>query len=177
MKKIFLTLMVMVAAVAANAQVWVGGSFGFWANSDAEYSETKRILNISPEVGYDLSENWSVALVLEYSSFKAEGFNVMDGFAVAPYVRYNVVKSGNFKLFFDGGFEIGTVGGGDEDYSTWNVGIKPGVSYSLSEKFSIVGHMGFLGYQDADKEIANAIQRGFGFDFSNEMTFGIYYAF
>lgn len=29
MKKIFLTLMVMVAAVAANAQVWVGGSLGF----------------------------------------------------------------------------------------------------------------------------------------------------
>lgn len=177
MKKIFLTLMVMVAAVAANAQVWVGGSLGFWTNGDAEGSQTKTTFNIAPEVGYDLSEDWSIALALGYASAKPEKGDATNTLSVTPYARYNVLKAGNFKLFLDGAVDIASIDNGDDSYSAWGVGVKPGVAYSLNEKFSLVAHMGFLGYQDADDEISGVVQKGFGFNFSNNLSFGVYYAF
>lgn len=176
MKKIFLTLMVMVAAVAANAQVWVGGSLGFWNNGDAEGSQTKTTFSIAPEVGYDLSEDWSIAIGLGYESAKPEDGETVSAIAVNPYARYNILKAGNFKFFLDGGFEFGSVDTG-EKYSTWGIGIKPGIAYSLNEKFSLVGHMGFLGYTDCDDEIGDLVQKGFGFSFDNNISFGVYYAF
>ncbi|MBQ8361063.1 MAG: porin family protein [Bacteroidaceae bacterium] len=177
MKKIFLTLMVMVAAVAANAQVWVGGSLGFWSNGDAEGNDTKTQFTIAPEVGYDLSEDWSIAIGLGYGMQKPDQGEDLTTLTVNPYARYNFVKAGALKLFLDGGFEVGSIDDGNDSYTAWNVGIKPGVAYSLNEKFSLVAHFGFLGYQDCDDEISEAVQKGFGFDFSNNLTFGFYYAF
>jgi len=181
MKKIFLTLMVMVAAVAANAQVWVGGSLGFWNNGDAEgYEQIKTSLEIAPEIGYDLSEDWSIAIGLEYALAKPDKGDDVYGIGVNPYVRYNLLKAGNFKFFLDGGFEIAAIDtGADDNYSAWGIGIKPGIAYSLNEKFSLVGHLGFLGYQDCDDEIVDLslIQKGFGLNLSNNISFGVYYAF
>lgn len=178
MKKIFLTLMVMVAAVAANAQVWVGGSLGFWNNGDAEGNETKTTFNIKPEVGYDLSEDWSIAIALGYELAKPEEGENISALSANPYARYNLIKAGNFKLFLDGGFSFASYDmGGDDNYNAWNIGIKPGVAYSLNEKFSLVAHMGFLGYQDADDELTGIVDKGFGFNFSNNLSFGVYYAF
>jgi hypothetical protein len=88
-----------------------------------------------------------------------------------------VLKAGNIKLFLDGAVDIASVDLNDESYSAWGIGIKPGVAYSLNEKFSLVAHMGFLGYQDADDEISGVVQKGFGFNFSNNLSFGVYYAF
>lgn len=177
MKKIFLTLMVMVAAVAANAQVWVGGSLGFWSNSDAEGEQTKTQFSIAPEVGYDLSEDWSIAIALNYELYKFDEIDDVTGFGVNPYARYNFVKAGALKLFLDGGFEVASVDGGSDTYTLWNVGIKPGISYSLNDKFSLVAHFGFLGYQDCDDEISSLFQKGFGLKFDNNISFGVYYAF
>lgn len=184
MKKIFLTLMVMVAAVAANAQVWVGGSLGFWSNGDAEGTDTKTALSIMPEVGYDLSEDWSIAIGLGYTLAKPDKGEDASAFAVNPYARYNVIKTGAFKFFLDGGFGIGSYDfGGDDTYTAWSIGIKPGVAYSLNENFSLVAHVGFLGYQAADDKISSeawqelGIQKGFGFAFDNNISFGVYYAF
>ena len=178
MKKIFLTLMVMVASVAANAQIWVGGSLGFWNNGDAEGAETKTTFNLAPEVGYDLSEDWSIALGFGYELQKPEDGENTTVLQVNPYARYNVLKAGAFKLFLDGGVTIGNIEYADEDYSAWNVGIKPGVAYSLNEQFSLVAHLGFLGYRDSDDEISQYVKtKGFGFEFANNLSFGLYYAF
>lgn len=177
MKKIFVTLLVMVVAMAANAQIWAGGSLGFWTNSEAEGSETKTMFKFAPEVGYDLSEDWSVAVMFSYNVNKPEDGESTKAISVMPYARYNLLKAGNFKLFLDGAFEIASVDDGDEESSAWGIGIKPGIAYSLTEKFSLVAHMGFLGYQDADEALRGDIQRGFGFNFDNNVSFGVYYAF
>lgn len=179
MKKIFLTLMVVIAAMTVNAQdIYVGGSLGFWSNSDAENDEVKTSFSIEPEIGYNLSENWSLGIVLSYDYAKPDKGDKFKLFGVNPYARYNFVKAGALKLFLDGGFEFATADTGDDDnYNAWNIGIKPGISYSLNDKFSLVAHMGFLGYQDCDDEISKYVQRGFGFNFSNEISFGVYYNF
>lgn len=172
----------MVAAVAANAQVWVGGSLGFWNNGDAEGSSIKTSFSIAPEVGYDLSEDWSIAIGLSYGLKKPDQGEDLSAITVTPYARYNLIKAGNFKFFLDGAFDFGSIDNG-ESYTAWGIGIKPGVAYSLNEKFSLVGHVGFLGYQAADDKISSkdwqelGIQKGFGFAFDNNISFGVYYAF
>jgi hypothetical protein len=35
----------------------------------------------------------------------------------------------------------------------------------------------YTAYQDADDEISGVVQKGFGFNFSNNLSFGVYYAF
>ena len=170
MKKIFLTLMVMVAAVAANAQVWVGGSLGFRSYSDSDVSGIKSSFNIKPEVGYDLSEDWSIAIALGYEMTKPEVGDDISKISVNPYARYKVIKAGNFKAFLDGGFGFQS----SDEVNDWNVAIKPGVAYSLNENFSIVAHLGDgLIYRGGDTKEEN----GIALDIANGLSFGVYYAF
>ena len=48
MKKLFLTLAVAFASLAANAQLYVGGEVGAWRNTD----DNKTDFNLKPEIGY-----------------------------------------------------------------------------------------------------------------------------
>lgn len=175
MKKIFLTLMVMVAAVAANAQVWVGGSLGF-RTFDADETGGKNLeFNINPEVGYDLSEDWSIAIALGFktTSFDIDGVDNNTTISVNPYARYKFLKAGNFSLFLDGGFKFESVDEGAK-VNNWNIGVKPGIAYSLNENFCIVGHLGDgLIYRGGDTKKEN----GFALDVANGLSFGVYYAF
>lgn len=178
MKKIFLTLMVMVAAVAANAQVWVGGSLGFRTfDADEQVNKKQMSFNINPEVGYDLSEDWSIAIAVGFGMTTYDADNVDNDITVSvnPYARYNVIKAGNFKFFLDGGFKFESIDKNEkEKENNWNIGIKPGVAYSLNENFSIVGHLGDgLIYRGGD----NKAENGFALDVANGLSFGVYYAF
>ena len=172
MKKIFLTLMVMVAAVAANAQVWVGGSLGFQTWSEAKGLETKTQFDIKPEVGYDLSEDWSIAIGLGYTLKSPEDSDAdsKSTFTVNPYARYKFLKAGNFSLFLDGGFKFETA----DEVNDWNISIKPGAAYAINENFSVVAHLGDgLIYRGGDTKNDN----GFALDIANGLSFGLYYAF
>lgn len=68
MKKIVLSVIVALIAITANAQVYVGGTFG--VGSDKVETEGTEVRNttfkILPEVGYELSEDWSVGTVVGY---------------------------------------------------------------------------------------------------------------
>ena len=189
MKKVLLAFMALAISVAVNAQVWIGGSLGFWSNSDAEeYGssvETKSLYNVLLEAGYNLSEEWAIAIGLEYGYHKFGDFHgtsleATHSYSFAPYARYNFIRKDKFKLFLDGGVEITSLGSDEQEYTIWNVGIKPGLSYSLTEKFSLVAHMGFLGYQKVDDDLLGGsliYRNGFGFDFDNNVSFGVYYSF
>lgn len=176
MKKIFLSLMVMVAAVAANAQIWVGGSLGFRTYSDSEVSGTKMNLNINPEVGYDLSEDFSIAIGLGFGTTSYEDSNRDNSttISVNPYARYKFLKAGNFNVFLDGGFAFNSEDNGANKNNTWSIGVKPGVAYSINENFSVVAHLGDgLIYRGGDYKTQN----GIALDIANGLSFSVYYAF
>ena len=73
MKKIVLSVIVALIAITANAQVYVGGTFG--VGSDKVETEGTEVRNttfkILPEVGYELSEDWSVGTVVGYEYNKS----------------------------------------------------------------------------------------------------------
>src|SRR3712207_4356774 len=103
MKKFFMTLVaaVMIAA-SADAQVYLGGSFGVGSTKigDGDNVTTYQVL---PEVGYNINNDWAVGTVLGFGKGKpteiqGESSNY---FKVEPYVRYTFVHSKYVNVFSD----------------------------------------------------------------------------
>ena len=187
MKKIILTALVAVASLSANAQVWVGGSLGL-AHENVKDSSKETNFVISPEVGYKLNDNWDIALGLgfEFGNYDPEGGTQIKTtkIAVNPYARYTFAKSGIASFFVDGGFNVAHVkddykNAGKIEATTWGIGVQPGVAIALSSKASLVGKIGYLGYQNTSyKDDAKAKISDFGFGVNgNDISLGFYYAF
>ena len=160
-------MMMTAGAQAQSSKVWAGGKIGYWHNDDAEPKEQ---LTISPEVGYDLTSKWSIAMGLGISYLDTDG-----GSATAvtfdPYARYKFYKNDRLTLFVDGGFGVATA-----DASGWNIGIKPGLAYDINKRFSVVTHVGFLGY--AEDYYNNGNGGGFGLMWNNtSLDLGLYFRF
>ena len=191
MKKIFMMAVMAVAALTANAQVWVGGEVGF-TSSHVNGLGTEKNFTLKPEIGYSLNDKFDVAMEIGYafSSDKlhkklgGQKFNA-NTFEVKPYVRYKFVKAGNFFAFVDGGINYATT-----HYNTlpkneneFGVSIVPGIAYSVSNKVTLVSHLGEGLYYNhqwmKDGEKNGYTYEGYhinnvGFRLLNSITFGAY---
>lgn len=180
MKKLFFTLAIMLGlATTVSAQevgqIWVGGSVGFNSTKvgDADRVSSYRII---PEIGYVFAENLGVGIKLGYAHNKyAAGFNSViaakDAFTVNPFVRYSFLKGSIGGLFIDGGaaYTYGKEDGDDAaKLNAWEVGFRPGVAIQVSEKITLTGKFGFLGYQHA--KVGDRKANDFGFDFDLSQT-------
>lgn len=172
MKKYLLTAMVALMSLTASAQVYVGGELGFWRNPDANTTQ----FQLSPEIGYNLSQDWALGLNLSYAYNYRNGVDA-NTVAVAPYARYSYAQWGPVRLFVDGGFGFKSIKIDDADaVNGWEIGLRPGLSVSVTDKLNFISHVGFLGYRDTE-EIGGE-GHGFGFFLSGqELTFGIQYNF
>ena len=184
MKKFILTAIVAVAAMTANAQIWVGGQLGYqFSKYDNDVTGDLKVnqFTILPEIGYSLNDKWDIALQIgdEYQSVKVGNGKAesMNAFVVAPYARYTFYKTGKVGFFLDGGFSIKT---GDfseegidfEDETMFGVGIRPGVKFAASDKVTFVASFGGLGYRG----VGDFSQFGFNVN-GNALQFGCYYSF
>lgn len=203
MKKVILTALVAVASLAANAQIWVGGEVGFSAGKtsfDGEKLGTGATFNLIPEIGYTVNDKIDVAMAIGLSHFNSNGkyyegtqnydVAVLDlndvnrnAFTINPYVRYKFAKAGDFTFFIDGGFSFTMIHYSntqeatyDKNANQWGIGIKPGIAYNLSDKVSLVAHVGELGYNfyKWDKVKNNEFNMGVN---GNNLTFGAYVSF
>lgn len=178
-----LLAVVAVLSLAASAQnLYLGGSVAAWRDGTDHQTNIK----ILPEIGYTLSESAAVGAVVGWDYYHQSGAN-LNLFTLAPYYRYNFVKVDRVKLFCDGGIDLGFGKAKAGDYKsktavTYGIGFKPGVSVSVSYNVSLVAHFGFLGYKDGNNAAKDAgevvgYSYGWGFKFSNELSFGFYYNF
>lgn len=192
MKKLFLMAAMMVATLAANAQVYVGGSLGFESikgNKDAKASTT---FSIKPEAGYWLSDNFAVGIQLGYSSTndtnvegilkdgeKPNGYKPEKGsgskFTIAPYARYVFAKAGAASFFADGGIIFDSYGS-DMKGSTFGVGIRPGVSFAVSEKVNVLAKLGYIGYSKDNDDLGGGEKIGLNIDNTN-LELGVFFNF
>lgn len=105
------------------------------------------------------------------------GYTHMDNFNsfyIAPYARWNFWKKDFVGLLVDGGFGISTqkYKGADSD-TGFEIGFKPGISFNLTDNFSLVAHYGFLGYRT--KYNGSSVS---GLSLSgNEISLSLYYCF
>lgn len=184
MKKIILTAIVAVVSIAANAQIWAGGSLGFSNNSPKE-GDNSTTLTFAPEIGYTLNDKIDLGVALDYTSYK-QGDASTSSFSIEPYVRYTFMKAGKLSLFAEGVIGFGSVDNGDsdaddddDDYPTTNVasapdfkiGVRPGLKYDLTDKFSFVSKLGWVGFSSYENSSAfdikasTAVSLGFVYNF------------
>ena len=165
-------------AITANAQVYVGGTFGVGSDKvETEGTEVKNTtFKILPEVGYELNEDWSVGTVVGYE-YNKSGDVKTNTFTIAPYARYFFLNSDVVRLFADGGFGFSTSKTkGNDALNSWNIGIKPGIAIKLSDHFCLVAKYGFLGYSKKENHGYESENVGIDFD-TDELNFGFHYIF
>lgn len=179
MKKLFLSLIVAIVTVSASAQVYVGGEAGLWRNWD----ENETQFTLAPEIGYELSDKWSIGTFIGYVHDYNDGVKV-NGFLINPYARYTFAKTGIVSFFLDGGFDFATRkakydGHSSDALNSWGIGIKPGIKVSVAKNLDFIAHAGFLGYRDHDDDLKlGTYDKGFGFSLhSSDLQFGFVYKF
>ncbi len=189
MKKILSIVAVMAAmTISASAQVFVGGSVGFGlttGNNTATTAgisvETKDATNtsfqISPNVGYQFSDNFLIGGRLLYSLSSSKAYtpdtkSLSNGFNIAPYARYRFFEAKGFGFWGEANVCVGFSGttkkttAGDTEVSTksssisWALNVLPVITYSFNEHFTFEASVGCLnlGYkgnctQNEDKTI------------------------
>ncbi len=192
MKKIFMMAVMAVAALSANAQTWVGGELGF-TSSHTNGVGTSKEFTIKPEVGFGLNEKFDVAIALGYTyssdklhkKFGGDRFSTNE-FEISPYVRYKFIKAGNFFAFVDGGLEYATLHykGFSTNMNKFGVYVTPGIAYSVSNKVTLVSHLGEGLYYNHEWQKGGKIDgvleydathmNNVGFRLFNGITFGAY---
>ena len=166
MKKLLICALAALFCLSAHAQLYVGGGIKVQSGDPTTVA-------IAPEVGYSFNEHWAVGGVLGFSHF-----DYLNVFEISPYARFTFLDLGPAKLFVDGGLSVAIASpkGGD-DFSAFEIGVKPGIAIPLTENLSFVGHVGFLGFTDNDDGVPG-YGDGFGFSLSgNNFTAGLYYSF
>ncbi len=182
MKKVLMTLAVAFVAIAANAQVYVGGNVGI-ASSKIGNGDNVTTYKVLPEVGYSINKDWAVGTTIGWG--KGTPVEIEDEscnyFTVDPYVRYTFVHSKYINAFVDGGFGYTHYNNAHVDgpsINEWSVGLKPGIAVNLSPKVSFVAHVGFAGWKSAKADGADKDSHVWGVDLDgNNVTFGVYYNF
>lgn len=189
MKKILtLAVIAMASVFGANAgDGYIGGSLGFMHNEKKGQAQTNEF-NILPEIGYNFNSQWAIGTTIGYDYTHWCGTDTsLHMFEFNPYARFSYFRSSNnlVQLFVDGGAGIGV---GSYDYGdnrdsstavTWNVGFRPGVAFNITDSFSVVAHVGFLGYKGANHpafEGGKPRQGGVMFD-TRDLTLGFYFNF
>lgn len=180
MKKKIALLFVVCATMSVSAQVYVGGTAGLWRNNKDDLGLT--VFSVAPEVGYNLDEKWAVGAEVGYGYVKAqsEKLNVLhleklNVLHFSPYARYTCYETGIVRLFLDGGLGIASVkvNGASDRENGFEIGVKPGVAIKLTDKFSLIAKVGFLGYRDDYAASEEYASQGFGFNLSGtDLKFG-----
>lgn len=149
-----------VAAISftAKAQLYVGGNVGLAVTASSGGSATA--WEISPEVGYNINDSLAAGLSV---SFAGSPFS----FSVDPYFRWYFAQAGNVKFLADGIFSAGQT----EGLFIWGIGVSPGIAYSINDKWSIVSHLAFVGYEGARSDGA------FSFNLLKNTRIGFFYNF
>lgn len=179
MKKLLLALVCVTASMSASAQCYFGGQVGFSRNA----TDNITTLVIAPEVGYSYNDTWSFGGVLDYEYLYWDRNN-LNIFEISPYARYKYasIAEDKLKFFVDGGVGFGVQKMTDYDTGfVYHIGFRPGISYSFNNHWSIVAHLGQLGWEGATDKSTAAYGRKNMFTWNifdwNDLRFGFYYSF
>lgn len=172
MKKILLLLAVAIIGTAANAQLFVGGSFGI----DKSYVDIKSgsitsddgsalVFQIVPKVGYYLNEDFAIGVSsgiiksIVYTPEYGWGYpeqekvETLSIWAYSVFARYNLVRYERFSLLLNselgGGkitskTKIGSTTTEDNPTSIFAFAVMPILSFDITERFSLEMSSDFL---------------------------------
>lgn len=136
MKKLVLVLAIVFAGVmSANAQVWIGGG------ANAQIQKGLTAIEIAPEVGYVINNQWQIALGADFATVNAGGST--NALVLEPYVRYVGGTIGHkFSLFVDLTGDLTLL----DAPQAYGVFLRPGIAWQATDKFTAAFRLGYLGY-------------------------------
>lgn len=179
MKKLFVMAVMAIAAMSASAADWyTGGQITFGRTTESISGTKTTQVTILPELGYNINDRVAIGSSLGIN-YRKQGGEEKTVFKVNPYLRYNYFKYQRVNLFVDGGVDVG-MGKADGDFAVeYGIGLRPGVTFNINDKFSLVAHVGFLGYQSGNNAAKrNGAPENWGFDLNtNNLLLGFYYNF
>jgi opacity protein-like surface antigen len=205
MKKIILSAIALVAFGFANAQdattatggkgfangdVFISGSVGFSSSSTGDFKSNS--FNITPMVGFFVSDNIAIGGMIGYASSTQDEFDGLDifevkenTFSVGAFGRYYTTPSSDFSFFGELGIAYATskqeVEGVDGESKTNGFGfaLSPGVSYFISNNFALEASIGALSYTSAKPDADGAESTDtFGLELNlTDIQLGLVYKF
>ena len=104
MKKIYMTLVAVMFAVCASAQVYVGGNVGI-ASVDNGGDDDETVFSFLPEVGYKFNDDWAAGVMFGWSKGNLSSNGSLDysgargTFEINPYARYTFLHSKLINVF------------------------------------------------------------------------------
>jgi len=179
MKKFLLMAVMGIMTLGASAQSWyAGGQVTFGRTTESASGLKTTQVTVLPELGYNLTDNFAIGSVVGIS-YRKSGGEEKTVFKVSPYARLTYFNYSKVSLFVDGGVDLGIGRAHGSTAVEYGIGFRPGVALNLNEKFSLVAHVGFLGYQSGNNAAKrNGAAENWGLDLnSNNLMFGFYYHF
>ncbi len=156
MKKILLTAAFAVAAMAASAQYYVGGSAGIQFNGKDSGIDPKFGINISPMVGYTLNDKMDAGLEVIFSFQKDQEptETKYTSFGLAPYLRYTFYQFGKFgvlgkgSVFFLSQTQKSDATGKQSTFAL-GLGVIPQITFDVTDKVQLFADLNFLAFNFA----------------------------
>ncbi|QXP59126.1 outer membrane beta-barrel protein [Olleya sp. HaHaR_3_96] len=173
-----------------EGDVFVSGTVGFGSTSVADVDASS--FSFSPSVGYFISDNIALELGLTVGSNKGYDFDGDLDFSEDKSSSFGANLGANYFFTPDSqfSFTVGAAfayqsdkfspdGGEDASINTFGLAVSPGISYFVSDNFSLRASFGALSYDNAkgDWDDAEAVDTfGLNLDLS-DIKFGVAYKF
>ena len=174
MRRFILTAAIMVSAIVADAQVYIGGGMRFWDNDD----DDRTTISVTPEIGYRFSRRFALGTGMGYEYGKEKGIH-SDTYSITPYLRHFIYSFNGFDIFWEGTIEFYyyVPEKGRDGYSI-GIGARPGISYTIDRHFCLSAYTGFFGYRHCEREFNHPkYEGGLGLSLTNDLTFSFHYYF
>lgn len=166
--RVFLIILFSLICISVNAQVFVGGNFGFNTTNNKYLDGATTIQKgsnynfyLSPIVGKFLSEKFAVGVALDLSlsgnktGVNTETITKSSSVGVSPFLRYYAIKWNKLSLFGQGniGVELsnssvktgGVTNDGPKDTRLY-LSIYPGLAYDITDKLSLQTSLNILSF-------------------------------
>ena len=133
-RKFTLMALLLCIAFCAEAQIYIGGNIGLSTSSSGNDSRIGIV--IAPEIGYDISPNFTVGANISYRSLK-------NSFGISPYLRgYLLNIQDRFRLFmaFQAPFNF------SNGYQSYGAFLRPGMTFRVADGVWMMAHIGAFGY-------------------------------
>ncbi|MCL2335145.1 MAG: hypothetical protein FWC57_03670 [Endomicrobia bacterium] len=187
MKKI-LTALVLSAIISASSfaadagKYYAIGAIGYLTDSTSyngtsgtSSSESGYEFSISPQIGFNITDKLDAGLGFTYyttkksSKYSSSGST---GYGIAPYVRYELAKSGDFRFLakFLVSYDTSKADySGAQAVDTYGLLLSPVVEYKVTKYFSLVATAGVLGLTFTSQGKVNTTTFGFNRGLGGEL--------
>lgn len=180
MKKLLVIVSLVFVGMAANAQVYMGGSFNFSGNQvkdvDGNLKTTDLTISLFPEIGYYLTDKVDIGLDLGIGStinknHSSDVKTTTTNWLFSPYIRFSVIQAGDFEFIGKASAYVE----GNKNYTSFGVQLVPIVVYNLNDHIAMHANLNFLSIGSSYSKVKDGNSTtsfNMGFNANNLATIG-----